>query len=181
MVSELYENAQRGSSLSSSFPLAVLTLFVQILRGEREPMLIEYICPEHAQCGGLADRMMGMVTTFMFAVISNRAISLTWEQPLPIDMILDSPFVDWSHRYLPHPSPARHPIYDNQTLIDSRLVLHGRVASSDSMFWMFNRLVDDEPTKQTPWVQVRSPSFSLPFSPFLTSNVRRSTPSTAAA
>jgi hypothetical protein len=131
----------------------------QILNGEREPRFVEYTCPEHGACGGLADRMMGMVTTFLYAVASNRAISLTWEQPLPLDMIFDSPFVDWSNRFLPAPSPARHPIYDNQTLINSRLHLTGHVASSESMFSTMTQLLHDEKTKEIPFIQVRH-SFS---------------------
>jgi hypothetical protein len=98
--------------------------------------------------------MLGMITTFLYAVASDRAISLTWEQPLPLDMIFDSPFVDWSNRFLPAPSPARHPIYDNQTLIDSRLRIEGHLLPSDNMKMVMTNLLEDQTVKDTPWVQV---------------------------
>lgn len=123
----------------------------------------------------------GMITTFLYAVVSDRAISLTWEQPLPLDMIFDSPFVDWSNRFLPAPSPARHSIYDNQTTIDTSIRVDGHLLPSDNMKGVMTNLLEDDKTKSTPLVVVRrfllpSPSSATGLIPVILS--RRWTPST---
>ncbi|GAA5884367.1 hypothetical protein JCM6882_002245 [Rhodosporidiobolus microsporus] len=129
-------------------------LHAEILRGDRETRLIEYTCPEKGACGGLADRMMGMVTAFLMGVASNRAILLTWEQPIPVDLVLDAPYVDWSSRFLPAPAPARHAVYDNETVVAGRVHQLGHVASSDRMMGMMTDLLQDPNTKAASWYQI---------------------------
>lgn len=106
----------------------------QIMSGEREPMLLEYACPSSKLCGGLGDRwvdslplslhfahlatftrMLGITSTFLYAVLTGRALSISWEHPVPIDTLFDSPFIDWSQRFKVGSTPTRN-IYTNRTL-----------------------------------------------------------------
>ncbi|GAA5857700.1 hypothetical protein JCM8547_004335 [Rhodosporidiobolus lusitaniae] len=89
----------------------------EMMSGEREPWLLEFVCHKDGVCGGIADRMLGMVSTFLYAILSGRAFSLRWEQPAPVDLIFDSPYIDWSRSFTPS-SPNLLP-YTNKTVIAS--------------------------------------------------------------
>lgn len=132
-------------------------LFGQIMRGERKPKFIEYTCPEWAACGGLADRMMGMITTFAYGVLTDRAVLITWEQPLPLDMLFDSAFIDWSSRFLPAPSPSRHPIYDNKTLLDNLIPFDGHVSMAPQLMTLMTQLLEERTYMANPYMRVRAP------------------------
>jgi hypothetical protein len=111
------------------------------MNGEREPMLLEYACPSSKLCGGLGDRyvdpfvrpllfahaarldsMLGITSTFLYAVLTGRALSISWEHPVPIDMLFDSPNIDWSQRFKVGSTPPRS-IYTNRTLALDKLKL----------------------------------------------------------
>lgn len=66
-------------------------------------MLLEYSCPTatggQGFCGGFADRFLGITSTFLYAILSKRAFSVSWENPFPFDLLFDSPHIDWSRRY----------------------------------------------------------------------------------
>ncbi|KAL0074714.1 hypothetical protein J3Q64DRAFT_1777345 [Phycomyces blakesleeanus] len=67
------------------------------------PTYISYVCKEvpansNRGCGGLADRMSGMISTFFFALITDRAYLANWAEgnPIPLELLFDRPNVDWS-------------------------------------------------------------------------------------
>ncbi|GAA6034724.1 hypothetical protein JCM8097_001139 [Rhodosporidiobolus ruineniae] len=103
-------------------------LHAEMLQGERPTEILEYVCLEGRECGGLADRMFGMLSTFFLAVMTNRAYLVSWDQPVPLSLIFDSPAIDWSggpNRLIPSLSPEEggrpaHPLWDNQTLVQGR-------------------------------------------------------------
>ncbi|GAA5988285.1 hypothetical protein JCM11641_006650 [Rhodosporidiobolus odoratus] len=70
-----------------------------VVSGKKEPQILEFVCHEGGYCGGYADRMLGIVTTFFYSLITNRAFFMTWEHPTPPDLIFDSPFIDWSRPF----------------------------------------------------------------------------------
>ncbi|KAI9281529.1 hypothetical protein BY458DRAFT_531462 [Sporodiniella umbellata] len=71
---------------------------------ETKPRFASYLCKEVAKhsnrgCGGLADRMGGMISTFLYALLTDRAFLLNWAEmnPLPLEDVWEKPFIDWSH------------------------------------------------------------------------------------
>ncbi|KAK4699079.1 hypothetical protein P7C70_g7187, partial [Phenoliferia sp. Uapishka_3] len=64
--------------------------------GERTPKFISYHCERGMNCGGLGDRLLGMTSAFFFGLITNRAFLAEWQTPVPLEIVFDSPFIDWS-------------------------------------------------------------------------------------
>ncbi|KAI8991276.1 hypothetical protein BDF20DRAFT_909080 [Mycotypha africana] len=71
---------------------------------ENRPRFVSYICKEvpkdsNRGCGGLADRMGGMISTFFYALLTDRAYLLDWApmNPLPLEAVWERPHIDWSH------------------------------------------------------------------------------------
>ncbi|KAI9280712.1 hypothetical protein BY458DRAFT_500129 [Sporodiniella umbellata] len=68
------------------------------------PMFVSYLCVEvpknsNRGCGGLADRMGGMISTFFYALLTDRAYLLNWadNNPLPLEDVWERPHIEWSH------------------------------------------------------------------------------------
>ncbi|KAI8385809.1 hypothetical protein BD560DRAFT_384425 [Blakeslea trispora] len=79
-------------------------IFPQDISVEDRPRFISYICKEvpansNRGCGGLADRMGGMISTFFYALLTDRAYLLNWAalNPLPLETIWERPHIEWSH------------------------------------------------------------------------------------
>ncbi|GAA5903512.1 hypothetical protein JCM6882_006569, partial [Rhodosporidiobolus microsporus] len=100
-------------------------LHADMMSGESEPWMLEYICHAGGWCGGFADRMLGMVGTFLYSVITGRAFSISWEQPTPPDLIFDSPYIDWSRPFNKTSSTPVPMPYNNRTIEDNKLSLQG--------------------------------------------------------
>ncbi|GAA6044007.1 hypothetical protein JCM8097_000192 [Rhodosporidiobolus ruineniae] len=125
--------------------------------------------------------MLGMTSTFLLALLTDRAFLATWDHPVPLSLIFDSPAVDWSgpsSRLIPSFSPKEgsrpaHPLYDNSTLLHARangsLSMHnGREGTVDELL---DRLRSNNETGllDMPWVRFERPnrgmaihSFSAP-------------------
>ncbi|OZJ03133.1 hypothetical protein BZG36_03864, partial [Bifiguratus adelaidae] len=63
---------------------------------------LAYVCNDVATggnrgCGGLADRMSGMISTFFFALLTGRTYLSYWypTNPHPLDYVFEHPFIDW--------------------------------------------------------------------------------------
>ncbi|KAI9495968.1 hypothetical protein BDB00DRAFT_953602 [Zychaea mexicana] len=69
---------------------------------ESKPEYVSYLCESDPQnrgshgCGGLADRMNGMVSTFFYGLLTDRAYLAHWEDPLPLETLFEKPSIDWS-------------------------------------------------------------------------------------
>ncbi|KAG9291756.1 hypothetical protein G9A89_012041 [Geosiphon pyriformis] len=74
-----------------------IKLHKDILKGDAPQRYVSYVCDASIHCGGLADRILGMTSTFMFALLTNRAFLAEWQVPLPLDTIFDSPNIDWNY------------------------------------------------------------------------------------
>ncbi|KAI7870039.1 hypothetical protein BDF14DRAFT_1778694 [Spinellus fusiger] len=71
---------------------------------EDRPKFVGYICEIDKKnrrhgCGGLADRMTGMVSTFLYALLTDRAYLAYWEpgNPIKLETLFEKPNVDWSY------------------------------------------------------------------------------------
>ncbi|OZJ01477.1 hypothetical protein BZG36_05637 [Bifiguratus adelaidae] len=62
---------------------------------------VSYVCNDVSRsfkaCGGLADRMCGMISTFFFALLTGRTYLAYWHEtnPHPLEYIFEHPYVDW--------------------------------------------------------------------------------------
>ncbi|GAA5831190.1 hypothetical protein JCM11251_007789 [Rhodosporidiobolus azoricus] len=100
----------------------------RILNGEREPRILEYHCEDKLECGGLADRMLGTTTTFLLSLFTDRAFVASWDHPIPLSLLFDSPNIDWSEPSFPsiasytpeEGGPQPHVLFSNQTLLEER-------------------------------------------------------------
>ncbi|BGO95735.1 hypothetical protein NBRC10512_001570 [Rhodotorula toruloides] len=109
-------------------------LHAEMLAGEREPKFISYHCETGMNCGGLGDRLLGMTSTFFFGLITQRAFLSEWQSPIPLDIIFDSPHVNWSHSSF---TSSRHPVLGQKRLADAAAdldVIHFDRLSVDATF-----------------------------------------------
>jgi hypothetical protein len=60
--------------------------------------------------GGLADRLKGLVNTFIMAMLTKRAFGIDWQYPVPIDHFYQHNILEW---------PTSLPMMAPQTLIES--------------------------------------------------------------
>ncbi|GBB85578.1 hypothetical protein RclHR1_12070009 [Rhizophagus clarus] len=72
-------------------------LHEKILSGNEAQRYVSYICDDKNNCGGLSDRILGMTSAFVFALLTNRAFLADWQTPFPLETIFSSPNIDWSH------------------------------------------------------------------------------------
>ncbi|CAJ0875622.1 11073_t:CDS:2 [Entrophospora sp. SA101] len=72
-------------------------LHKEILNENASQRYVTYICDSKINCGGLADRILGMASTFLFALLTDRAFLADWQVPLPLDAIFTAPNIDWSY------------------------------------------------------------------------------------
>ncbi|KAI7882490.1 hypothetical protein K492DRAFT_229934 [Lichtheimia hyalospora FSU 10163] len=80
------------------------------------PRFISYLCREVATvgnrgCGGLADRMSGMISTFFYALLTDRAYLAHWadENPIPLEILFEKPNIDWTYDPSKVPALFNHP------------------------------------------------------------------------
>ncbi|GAA6013116.1 hypothetical protein JCM10207_006177 [Rhodosporidiobolus poonsookiae] len=88
----------------------------EMLSGEREPRFISYHCEQGINCGGLGDRLLGMTSAFFFGLVTNRAFLAEWQSPIPLDVVFDSPHVNWTYSSY---TSAAHPILGDKHLVDA--------------------------------------------------------------
>ncbi|ORY90938.1 hypothetical protein BCR35DRAFT_275012 [Leucosporidium creatinivorum] len=134
---ELVQEWQTGRPVDScekgSWESEYTTLHAEMMNGTLPPSLIEYTCAKE-KCGGLADRLLGTASTFLYAILTRRAFSISWTQPVPFDLIFDSPHIDWSQAY-PNTTTPPNPIYSDTQTLGDRLDV-------DAMNWS-SKKVDD--------------------------------------
>lgn len=111
---------------------------------------------------GDTDRLLGVMTSFLYSILTNRAISVSWEHPVPFDLLFDSAYVDWSQRYHPDSTSTPHPVYSNATLLAQRtdfsaLNWHPKVIDE-----YFPGVPAKWSTFEQPWIRVRSHLFPTP-------------------
>ncbi|POY75522.1 hypothetical protein BMF94_1424 [Rhodotorula taiwanensis] len=114
-------------------------MHADMLNGARAPRLLEYVCLAGHMCGGYADRMLGMTTALLFSIISGRAFLAHWGQPAPLDLIFDSPFIDWSR---PYNVSSETSFAAGHALVTDRTTIHTLNQGSAGLDYMLPGLVD---------------------------------------
>lgn len=75
-------------------------------------------CEEH--CGGLGDRWRGLLSSFVLALVTDRAFFIDNENPVPL------------RNYFTVANPALHWVFDN-TMLENNSVLHEHIVDSPSI------------------------------------------------
>ncbi|BGP13161.1 hypothetical protein JCM10213_000261 [Rhodosporidiobolus nylandii] len=123
----------------------------EMISGEREPWVLEFVCHEGGFCGGYADRMLGIISTFLYSIISNRAFFMRWEHPAPPDLIFDSPNIDWSRPFNTSSTTEARAPFNNMTF-GSSIQAHNWDWQLDQFFPKFYKDYAAETGGAKPWV-----------------------------
>jgi hypothetical protein len=115
------------------------------------------------------DRLLGMTSAFFFALITKRAFHAEWMSPIPLEIVFDSPAIDWSYSSFSSsssfPDLASPAIFQNETLArearDLDIIHFGRSA----MDVTFGGRDWDAPVGQrlTPGLEGRDVAFASPW------------------
>ncbi|GAA6004518.1 uncharacterized protein JCM10292_005652 [Rhodotorula paludigena] len=142
-------------------------MHAEMLDGTREPKFISYHCETGINCGGLGDRLLGMTSTFFFGLLTQRAFLAEWQSPVPIDVVFDSPHIDWSHSTY---TADRHPVLGQKQLASKAAeldIIHFDRLSVDATFgtvsWNPKR-----GRKPTPGFEMRDLAYQSPWIKFYT-------------
>lgn len=101
-----------------------------------------------------ASRMLGTMSAFLYSILTNRAMSISWEHPVPFDLLFDSPYIDWSQPFHPNTSSTPHPLYQDPSLVAARTdyaFLNWRPARIDDFF---SSIVANWTLPNQPWIRV---------------------------
>ncbi|SGY17530.1 BQ5605_C015g07811 [Microbotryum silenes-dioicae] len=79
-----------------------------IINGKRSPKVLEVMCRKGVQCGGSSDRLLGIFSSLLYAVLTDRALLITWED-LPFELFFDSVIIDWAQPEMPNSHRSIHP------------------------------------------------------------------------
>lgn len=90
----------------------------------------------------------------MWSILTGRAMSVLWFEPVPFDLIFDSPHIDWSRSEPMELSLTSHPIYGNETLVRLRqkITRHNPVGGEVDEFFKNAETTWARP--DPPWIQV---------------------------
>ncbi|BGP22039.1 proteophosphoglycan ppg4 [Rhodotorula toruloides] len=126
-----------------------------MLNQSRNASLLEFVCRKGEYCGGFADRILGMTTSFLYSVLTKRAFSITWEQPAPVDLFFDSPYIDWSRPFNKTSSTSIHPVYKDRRLLKNRTEVNAHNWEPPQVDEFMQTFVDQfGGNKNTSWLQL---------------------------
>ncbi|GAA5924173.1 uncharacterized protein JCM15063_005565 [Sporobolomyces koalae] len=130
-------------------------LHSEIMKGDRPPSLLEFSCAAGQLCGGIADRFLGMVSTFLYSILTRRAFSISWEQPAPFDMLFDSPNIDWSRPYTnSSKTPPQH-VYRDASLKKAMTTIDAHNWEEPQIDEFFPSFVENySDSGSTPWLKL---------------------------
>ncbi|SCV68125.1 BQ2448_246 [Microbotryum intermedium] len=79
-----------------------------ILQGKKPVKVFQATCPATASCGGIADRSLGLFTSFLYAILTDRAFFIEWDN-WPFELLADAVHIDWSQPVDMETGLTRHP------------------------------------------------------------------------
>lgn len=65
-----------------------------LLSQKNSPQTLVFLCDGQSWCGGIGDRLRGIMTTFYMSIALERKFKI-WMQPVPFSEIFDGPQYDW--------------------------------------------------------------------------------------
>lgn len=107
-----------------------------------------------------------MTSSFLYSILTKRAFSITWEQPAPVDLFFDSPYIDWSRPFNKTSSTPVHPVYKDRKLLKNRTEVNAHNWEPPQVDEFMPTFVDQfGGNKNTSWLQVRSFTLLHPAGP----------------
>ncbi|KNC75034.1 hypothetical protein SARC_12433 [Sphaeroforma arctica JP610] len=87
-------------SLGASIPPAIIDYSKfhneQVQNPQQNTKYLVYTCThQRSFCGGIGDRLSGIVSLFMLAVSTNRVLVIDWNTPFPLYESLNPNIIDW--------------------------------------------------------------------------------------
>ncbi|GAA5956643.1 hypothetical protein JCM8115_000634 [Rhodotorula mucilaginosa] len=147
------ESGHAGKCQGSTWQEDYRKMHAEMLDGKRDPHFISYHCEQGMNCGGLGDRLLGMTSAFFFGLVTQRAFLAEWQAPVPLDVIFDSPYLNWSHSSF---TTERHRVLGRKQVAD---------AAADLDIIHFDRLAVDATFGSVSWNAKRdrplTPGFEL--------------------
>ncbi|TKA54460.1 hypothetical protein B0A53_03153 [Rhodotorula sp. CCFEE 5036] len=168
------ESGHAGKCQGSTWQEDYRKMHAEMLDGKRDPHFISYHCKRYLwydlqeleltfklhstgeqgmNCGGLGDRLLGMTSAFFFGLVTQRAFLAEWQAPVPLDVIFDSPYLNWSHSSF---TTERHRVLGRKQVAD---------AAADLDIIHFDRLAVDATFGSVSWNAKRdrplTPGFEL--------------------
>ncbi|GAA5964927.1 hypothetical protein JCM21900_000022 [Sporobolomyces salmonicolor] len=128
------EAGHAGKCQSSTWLTDYEKMHAEMLSGARDPKFISYHCERGMNCGGLGDRLLGMTSAFFFGLVTQRAFLGEWQSPIPLEVVFDSPHVNWSYSSF---TSQTHPVLGQQPLVDASAeldIIHFDRLSVDATF-----------------------------------------------
>lgn len=130
--------------------------------------VLVYSCQPFAQCGGHGDRINGIVTMFMLAVLTKRLFLLDLESPMPLQMLLTPGLIDWRVRsgILATAGLSHHSYHDKRQQFKADI---GRIASYPDQLLVVSgnyrmlRSLFEAPELQPAAAALGLPTFAPPF------------------
>ncbi|GAA6039174.1 hypothetical protein JCM8097_000453 [Rhodosporidiobolus ruineniae] len=139
----------------------------EMLDGRRAPKFISYHCEQGINCGGLGDRLLGMTSAFFYGLVTNRAFLAEWQTPIPLDLVFDSPHVNWSYSSF---TSEQHPVLGQKQLVDKARdldIIHFDRLSVDATFGTVS-WNPKKGKKLTPGFEKRDLAYASPWIKFFT-------------
>lgn len=122
--------------------------------------MIEAHIPSTERCGGIADRLLGIATTFLYALVTRRIIAINWQNTIPFDLLFDSPHgIDWSYPFV-QAAEEEHPIYGRKESVESQERIYVMQWTRDKLDEFFS--TTDWINKPARWIRVSSLPLYLP-------------------
>lgn len=159
------ESGHAGKCQGSTWQEDYRKMHAEMLEGKRDPHFISYHCEQSMNCGGLGDRLLGMTSAFFFGLVTQRAFLAEWQAPVPLDVIFDSPYLNWSYSAF---TADRHPVLGRKQVAEAAAdldIIHFDRLAVDATFgsvsWNAKR---DRPL--TPGFEVRDLAYRSPWIKF---------------
>lgn len=110
-----------------------------MITGQVPPSYFESYIPSNEPSGGLADRLLGTSSAALYAILTRRALVVHWDNPIPFDLLFDSPLgIDWSFPYFPA-SEEQHEFFGQSNNIKDRLKIYGMQWKREQLDSLFSK------------------------------------------
>ena len=102
----------------------------------KSTLYLKYVC--RGGCGGVGDRLNGIIQGFYMALCTNRIFLIDWETPDPLNRFLAPHFVSWRQTIPSGPVLNIHSMDDNQvpSLTNPNAVPEGQSVELISNIWV---------------------------------------------
>ena len=114
---------------------------------------MEAFVPATERWEGIADRLLGVATAFLYALVTRRIVAVNWQDVVPFDLLFDSPHgIDWSYPHFPETEQA-HPIYGLDVNTEDQEKIYVMEWTKDKLDRYFKKI--DWLNRPKRWIRVR--------------------------